>query len=236
MKRAMAIWMLPLCVAISATPGPALAGEGSPATHLSSQSAAAQLASQLIGRMVWLLARQYAEGRLDTVLDRDAESARLLPAGSPARVAFLDEAVRRTQRIAETYVRPLMPAIISALDANMTAPQISASARVFETQTGKRILDRVVSEILLSQEDDSSEMTDAEVESLISLADAPALIAFEKSGAPQAMEKAMDALPEQEEDIASILESDVDALLGRMLAALNTPGEATVADPFRPVL
>lgn len=235
--RALAIGMLAFWLAGSVVPPSAMAVDAPPASPRPPTSPTTQFANQLAGRIITLSARQYTEERLNIALDVDPDSTRLLPIGSPARVAFLEEAIRRTQQLAAVQVRPLFPALVSALDANMTPAQISAAAHLFATPTGKRILDTVVSEAILSQGDDSAEMTDEEAQSLISAADVPALIAIEKSGALEAMNKAMDTLPESEDDLATKMESDVDALLRNMLIILKTPSEATtIATSAHPVL
>lgn len=230
MTRVLMIGVLALWLSASGVPLPAMAVDAPLATSLPPTSLATQFARQIIDRMAAVSAGLYVEERLKAALDADPHSARLLPNGSPARAVFLKEAVTRTESNAAAQIRPLIPAFVSALDANMTPAQIKAAAHLFATPTGKRILDRMVSKEILSQGEDSAEMTDAEVQSLINVADVPALIAVEKSGAIEAMSKAMEALPENEDDLLTKMQSDVDEMLRQMLAKVKALSQATTID------
>lgn len=232
MKRARLIYMLGVGLAAVVAPSSVDAAGQPWVAPGTPTSAATRLAEQLVVRMAALSAHQYVEGQLDTLLEEDAVAAKLLPKGSPARVAFLKAATVRTQQRVEPTVRSLIPQFSAAFLANMTSAQIDTSMRAFETPTGKRIVDRVVSEMMLSDGDEMNEMSDDEVRSLTDGADVAALAAFDKSGAGEALNRALSTMPESDNDMTG----EIDALLIAMLTTLKTSqGTPVTTGPAGPI-
>lgn len=231
--RALLMYMLAVGAAGMVDPLSVRAAEQPSVAPGSAKSAATQLAEQLVVRMAALSIHQYVEGQLDTILESDVVAAKLLPSGSPARTGFLRAATVRAQQRVEATVQSLVPQFSAAFLANMTQAQVDASLRAFKTSTGKRIIDRVVSEMMLSDGDEMAEMSDDEARSLTDSADVAALVAFEKSGADRALDRALSSIPERDDDVTG----EIDALLLAMLKTLKTnTGTAVITDPAGPVI
>lgn len=233
MTRPVLFYMLAIALAEVVVSPSLSANDQLPAVQAVPKSAASRLAEQLMVRMAGLSVQQYVEGQLDTMLEDDAVAAQLLPSGSPARVAFLKAAILRVQRRIEPTIKSVTLQLSAALSANLTPAQTDITLRAFGTPTGKRVIDRVVSEMMLSDGDEMGEISDEEARSLVDSADIAALVAFQNSGAEKALNRALSSMPERDNDMTG----EMNAILLAMIKILKTPqGSAVATDPAGPVI
>lgn len=213
--RKRALWLPAIALALFAPAVHGGAPAGGAGTTAAAQRDVATIVDAMIGMPILSNAiRAHVESHVEGLKQRDPQIDRRLATDAALQVALVDRVTAHYQ--SEAFARlPAARALLGELlSREMTATQLAATARMFASDTGKRLVEHILKSLMTaSSEEDVEEMSDAEAGALIDAKDTPAMLAFTQSGADKKFEKIGDILENQHDDMFEYLMDDMDTII-----------------------
>lgn len=151
----------------------------------------------------------------DDLMRRDPKVDHALKANPALKAALIDRATARYQ----SMVRDRLPAYRSVLgrlfNEGMSVAQRKATAKMLVSESGKRIFASVFTQMasLTAQQAETAELSESQINAIISKNDIPVMLAFSQTGADKKFDEIMDSLGEIDSDEFEPLFDDNDDFL-----------------------
>jgi hypothetical protein len=160
--------------------------------------------------------RTHVGAQVQDLMNRDPKVDRLLKASPALRGVLIERAATQYDLMLQAKLPAARAFLGRGLRADMTAPQLTATAKLFSSETGKRLIASVLTK-MLSETDEQAEavdLSDAEAVAMINKKDTAVILAFSQTGAAAKLEKIFLRLEEAKTEYFEPMVDEDDLLLG----------------------